>query len=145
MKILKSGYISIAEACTALKVSIDTIRRWEKKGLIKAKRDHAGHRIFDAIVTKIKDKTAMEKANQALSYIYFIKNEEKFQKKFPQLEIVHTSIFGNYLRFIISGGLNFRKILPDFLISLIKIIENILFPLKKILGLHYLIVIRKTS
>lgn len=47
MKILKSGYISIAEACTALKVSIDTIRRWEKKGLIKAKRDHAGHRIFD--------------------------------------------------------------------------------------------------
>ena len=47
MKILKSGYISIAEACTALKVSIDTIRRWEKKGLIKAKRDHSGHRIFD--------------------------------------------------------------------------------------------------
>lgn len=47
MKILKSGYISIAEACTALKVSIDTIRRWEKKGLIKAKRDHVGHRIFD--------------------------------------------------------------------------------------------------
>jgi DNA (cytosine-5)-methyltransferase 1 len=47
MKILKSGYISISEACTALKVSIDTIRRWEKKGLIKAKRDHAGHRIFD--------------------------------------------------------------------------------------------------
>lgn len=47
MKILKNGYISIAEACTALKVSIDTIRRWEKKGLIKAKRDHAGHRIFD--------------------------------------------------------------------------------------------------
>ncbi len=47
MKILKSGYSSIAEACTALKVSIDTIRSWEKKGLIKAKRDHAGHRIFD--------------------------------------------------------------------------------------------------
>jgi hypothetical protein len=94
---------------------------------------------------KIKDKTAMEKANQALSYIYFIKNKEKFQKNFPQLEIVHTSIFGNYLRFIFSGGLNFRKILPDFLMSLIKIIENILFPLKKILGLHYLIVIRKTS
>jgi hypothetical protein len=93
---------------------------------------------------KMKDKSAMEKANQALSYIYFIKNKEKFKENFPQLEIVHTSIFGNYLRFIFSGGLNFLKILPDFLIGLIKIVENILLPFKKIFGVHYLIVIRKT-
>jgi len=47
MKIKRNIDISIAEACSTLKVSIDTIRRWEKKGLIKAKRDSAGHRIFD--------------------------------------------------------------------------------------------------
>ena len=94
---------------------------------------------------KIENKTAMEQANQALSYIYFVKNREKLQKFFPNLEIVHTSIFGNYLRFILSGGLNFRKILPDFLIGFIKIIEIFLSPLKKILGVHYMIVIKKTS
>ena len=92
---------------------------------------------------KIQNKTAMEKANQALSYIYFVKNKKKFKENFPQLEVVHTSIFGNYLRFLFSGGLNFRKILPDFFIRPIKLFEKILIPLKRVLGLHYLIVIRK--
>lgn len=92
---------------------------------------------------KVKDKTSMEKANQALSYIYFVKNREKFIENFPRLEIIHTSVFGNYLRFIFSGGLNFRKLLPDFLTEFIKIIEKIFFPLKKIFGIHYLIIIKK--
>lgn len=38
--------ISISEAAAALDASIDTIRRWEKKGLIKAHRSEAGHRLF---------------------------------------------------------------------------------------------------
>ncbi|MCL2807178.1 MAG: DNA (cytosine-5-)-methyltransferase [Coriobacteriia bacterium] len=37
----------ISDAATALQVSIDTIRRWEKMGLIKASRDEHNHRIFD--------------------------------------------------------------------------------------------------
>jgi hypothetical protein len=32
-------YLSVTEAAFELKLSIDTIRRWEKKGLIKAARD----------------------------------------------------------------------------------------------------------
>ncbi len=92
---------------------------------------------------KIEKKTAMEKANQALSYIYFIRDREKFYKEFPKLEIVHTSVFNNYLRFLFSGGLNFKKLLPDFLILLVKIIEIILYPLRGIFGIHYIIVIKK--
>ena len=92
---------------------------------------------------KIKNKTAMEKANQALSYIYFIRDRNKFYKKFPKLQIMHTSVFNNYLRFLFSGGLNFRKLLPDFLISFVKLLELIMFPLKKILGIHYIIVIKR--
>ena len=42
----KSTPISISEACEALGVSMDTIRRWEKKGLIKAQRSESGHRYF---------------------------------------------------------------------------------------------------
>lgn len=39
-------FVSISEAATALDASIDTIRRWEKKGLIKAHRSDTGHRLF---------------------------------------------------------------------------------------------------
>jgi DNA (cytosine-5)-methyltransferase 1 len=39
--------VPIAEAAQILSVSLDTIRRWEKKGLIKASRDINNARIFD--------------------------------------------------------------------------------------------------
>ena len=85
----------------------------------------------------------MESANQALSYIYFVKHKKKFNKEFPKLKIVHTSIFNNYLRFILSGGLNFQKLLPDFLIFFVKFLEIIISPFKKIFGIHYIIVIKR--
>ncbi|MFN9790378.1 MAG: DNA (cytosine-5-)-methyltransferase [Holosporales bacterium] len=47
-------YLSVTEAAFELKLSIDTIRRWEKKGLIKAARDKNNRRIFD--------KTELQKA-----------------------------------------------------------------------------------
>lgn len=39
--------LAISEAAEVLEVSVDTIRRWEKKGLIKASRTSGGHRTFD--------------------------------------------------------------------------------------------------
>jgi DNA (cytosine-5)-methyltransferase 1 len=39
--------VPIAEAAQLLSVSLDTIRRWEKKGLIKGSRDSSNSRIFD--------------------------------------------------------------------------------------------------
>ncbi len=38
--------ISITDASHIMDVSVDTIRRWEKKGLVKATRTAAGHRMF---------------------------------------------------------------------------------------------------
>lgn len=45
---MKKKAISISEAAQLLDVSIDTIRRWEKKGLIKGARDSSNTRIFDS-------------------------------------------------------------------------------------------------
>lgn len=39
--------MTVSDASKALGVSIDTIRRWEKKGLIKARRDEKNYRVFD--------------------------------------------------------------------------------------------------
>jgi len=41
------NHISISQASDELNVSLDTIRRWDKKGLIKAYRDTNGHRFFN--------------------------------------------------------------------------------------------------
>ena len=43
---LLNGYLSIAKASHLMDVSLDTIRRWEKKGLVKAHRTGNGHRMF---------------------------------------------------------------------------------------------------
>ena len=42
-----SKLLSVIEASTRIGVSADTIRRWDKKGLIKAKRSPLNHRLFD--------------------------------------------------------------------------------------------------
>ncbi|MGD9888601.1 MAG: DNA (cytosine-5-)-methyltransferase [Halothiobacillaceae bacterium] len=53
----------VGEVARSLDVSVDTIRRWEKKGLIRGQRDARGQRIFNLdevrlLQTKLKDKTS---------------------------------------------------------------------------------------
>jgi DNA (cytosine-5)-methyltransferase 1 len=45
--IYMSNLLTIAEASKMLDVSPDTIRRWDKKGLIKARRDDNNYRVFN--------------------------------------------------------------------------------------------------
>lgn len=85
----------------------------------------------------------MNGANQALSYIVFIRDRCKFNEKHPNLEIVHQELVGNFLRYLLSGGLNFRQIIPDSLISVIKLMEKFISPLNRWLALHHIIIIRK--
>ena len=46
-EVQQKGLWSIKKASDLLEVSLDTIRRWEKKGLIKAHRDKNRHRFFE--------------------------------------------------------------------------------------------------
>jgi DNA (cytosine-5)-methyltransferase 1 len=45
--VIKPNVVTVAEAAKALNISIDTIRRWEKKGLINARRSEHNHRLFE--------------------------------------------------------------------------------------------------
>ena len=85
----------------------------------------------------------MSGANQALSYIVFIRDRQKFEKDHPGLEILLVSPINNYLRYLLSGGVNFIQLVPNFLIPILKGVEKILSPMNKLLALHYLVVIRK--
>lgn len=85
----------------------------------------------------------MTGANQALSYIVFVRDQKEFQAKFPNLKICYHKTLTNYPRYLLSGGLNFRLLVPDALIPLVKLIEVLLTPFHRFFGLHHIIVIRK--
>ncbi|MGZ4049862.1 MAG: methyltransferase domain-containing protein, partial [Bacteroidia bacterium] len=85
----------------------------------------------------------MNGANQALSYIVFVRDKKIFEEKYPNLEIVIQKPLNNYMRYLLSGGLNFRQILPSFFSPIIKFFELIFMPFNSIFALHHIIVIRK--
>jgi SAM-dependent methyltransferase len=87
----------------------------------------------------------MNGANQALSYIVFVRDRSELKRKHPSLEIVHEQRVGNYLKYVISGGLNFRQLLPDCMTGTVSFIEKLLWPLNFLLALHHIVVIRKKA
>jgi len=85
----------------------------------------------------------MNGANQALSYIVFNRDKDKFNEEFPLLEIVYQKTLTNYLRYFFSGGLNFKSLVPGFMVKPLMMLEYLLTPLAKVLALHHIIVIRR--
>lgn len=85
----------------------------------------------------------MNGANQALSYIVFIRDRKEYEQKYPSLKIVHQELAGNYLKYLFSGGLNFRQLLPDSFIGFVGLLEKLLSPLNRWISLHHILVIRK--
>jgi hypothetical protein len=85
----------------------------------------------------------MSGANQALSHLIFDRDLNRFQAEHPTLEIVHRDVLGNWLRYLLSGGLNFRPLFPAAGTPLLKGLERLLNPLRGRLGLHRVIVLRK--
>jgi SAM-dependent methyltransferase len=84
-------------------------------------------------------------ANQAQSYVVFVRDRQRFETRFPALEIVHEAPMRNWLRYLVSGGLNFRQLLPDRAAAMLRAIERGLAPTARLLALHHLIVLKKVS
>ena len=84
-------------------------------------------------------------ANQALSYVVFVRDRVIYTSKFPNLKIIHMETLNNYLQYLISGGLNFKQMIPDFLFPVIRFVEFLLTPVSRLFALHHIIVIMKTD
>jgi hypothetical protein len=82
-------------------------------------------------------------ANQALSYIVFDRDRARFEQELPNLELVEMFPLGNYLRYLLSGGLNFRQLVPSFTEPVLRVIESALVPARRVLALHHMIVLRR--
>lgn len=87
----------------------------------------------------------MNGANQALSYIVFIRDRAQFERTHPSLTIAHQQVAGNYLRYLLSGGLNFRQLLPNSFTGFVGLLEKLISPLNRWIALHHIIVIRKVA
>lgn len=85
----------------------------------------------------------MNGANQALSYIVFVRDKAIFEEKHPSLSIVHQEICPNYLKYILSGGLNFRQMCPNWMIGAINLLQFIISPFNRFMSLHHVVVILK--
>lgn len=88
---------------------------------------------------------AMTGANQALSYIVFRRDRAEFTRRYPGLELVEQRPLTNYPRYILSGGLNFRSLIPGWLGGVVRAAEGLASPLARWLALHHLIVLRRTD
>lgn len=90
----------------------------------------------------LKSQKALSVANGALPWIIFIRDKKKFEKLFPKLKIIkitpHTP-----LRYLISGGLSYRQLLPSWMYAVVKNIEKLAASLSKHTGMFYTIEIEK--
>ena len=81
-------------------------------------------------------------ANGALPWIIFFRDRERFQKKFPHLKIKRLTPHTPF-RYLISGGLSYKQLLPSFTYDLVKGLETMLSPLNEFLGMFVTVELEK--
>jgi len=84
----------------------------------------------------------MSGANQALSWVVFTRDRRRFEREYPELELVvdrpHT-----HLRYLLSGGVNFRQLIPSSFGGAVANLEEVLAPFNRWLALQHTIVLRR--
>lgn len=74
-----SKFLTVTEVAGKIGVSADTIRRWEKSGLIKSHRSHLNYRLFNlAEVERVKHKKAGDHNNTSKYKILKSKNKSVY-------------------------------------------------------------------
>jgi SAM-dependent methyltransferase len=73
-------------------------------------------------------------ANMAIPWIIFFRDRDMFRREFPQFRICSITLH-TPLRYLISGGLSLRQLLPAFLYPIVHFIEKLLTPINSYIGL----------
>jgi SAM-dependent methyltransferase len=84
----------------------------------------------------------LSQGNGAIPWIIFCRDRAIFEREFPYLRIVsmrnHTP-----LRYLLSGGLILRQLVPSFAYPLVKAVEYLLSPLNNWLGVFQTVELEK--
>lgn len=84
----------------------------------------------------------MSVANDALPWIVFCRDREKFRKRHPKLRIEMVKNFLPF-RYVVSGGFSRGQMLPSWTYGPMRTIEGVLSPLNNLLGLFMRIVLTR--
>lgn len=87
---------------------------------------------------------SMLDANQALSWIVFVRDRERFEERFPALSLEATDWLP-WLSYVLSGGVTRRNLVPRLLVPVLRWADRVLSPLDRLMALHWHLRIRKRS
>ena len=104
------------------------------------------HEQFDEkkVDWKVDGKGRLGDANLAIPWIIFIRDREKFLKKYPELEILQIKKHTPF-RWFLSGGFSYRQFVPSASFGLFTSIEKLLSPFSNTLGSFMTIVLKKSK
>ena len=106
------------------------------------------HELFDTQAKwesgSLQEARPLSNGNGALPWIIFSRDRGIFENEFPSLRIVrmrnHTP-----LRYLLSGGLTLRQLVPSFTYPAVKAIEYALSPVNNLLGMFQTIELEKVD
>ena len=81
-------------------------------------------------------------ANGAIPWIVFVRDRRRFEHEYPNFSIIHLKAH-TPLRYLLSGGVSMRQLLPSWSYGLVRGIELVLSPLACFTGIY--IVLRRSA
>jgi len=120
-------------------VMIEPANTWWSRFIYK----NFHHELFDTQAKwTLEEVGPLSQGNGAIPWIIFSRDRKIFEKEFPTLRIAsmrsHTP-----LRYLLSGGLTLRQLVPSFTYPAIKAVEYLLSPLNNFLGMFQTIELQK--
>jgi SAM-dependent methyltransferase len=103
------------------------------------------HELFDTEANwELRECGPVSAGNGAIPWIIFSRDRLVFEREFPSLRVVrmfnHTP-----LRYLLSGGLTLRQLVPSFTYPLFTAIESILSPANNLLGMFQMVELEKVD
>jgi SAM-dependent methyltransferase len=86
---------------------------------------------------------AMIGANQALTYIVFCRDLELFNRSNPNFSLISAEPLKSGLRYLLTGGLNFKQLVPNSVLKLMSVFEKSRF-MPRFLSIHWIVVLKKS-
>ena len=106
---------------------------------------HSHHEAFDpGTGWMLEPGGPLSTANDALPHIVFERDRALFAVRFPQLAIVRIA-HHTPLRYLVSGGVSMRQLVPSWSYGLVKMTETALTPLGRLLGMFMTIEIERRA
>ncbi len=93
---------------------------------------------------QVTDSGPLSNANIALPWIVFVRDKAIFERNFPDL-VIEEITFHTPLRYILSGGVSFKQLVPDFSYPFFRKFDAFLSFLSKELSMFMTIKIKNSS